>query len=169
MTRPPTVDQLRNLADRADRGALQPAEVALLRAAIDELAALRALAEPAPATPATTGAAEAEDLAGAYTPDPPIGCLTPAVAPDDTNAAKGALKQRAHQYLSTGCWHGDHAYCQSMTGLNGSKRPGECKFCHAPCECPCHQTGGSAAHNDGPTVAECRAADRRWPLQKAGE
>ncbi|MEH0631739.1 hypothetical protein [Streptomyces stelliscabiei] len=51
MTRPPTVDQLRNLTDRADRGPLQPAEVALLRAGIDELAAHRARSEPAPATP----------------------------------------------------------------------------------------------------------------------
>ncbi|MBE4735732.1 hypothetical protein [Streptomyces caniscabiei] len=63
MTRPPTVDQLRNLADRADRGPLQPAEVALLRAAIDELAALRALDEPAPATPAATQATGQPDPA----------------------------------------------------------------------------------------------------------
>lgn len=51
MTRPPTIAQLRNLADRADRARLQPAEVALLRAGINELAVHRALAEPAPATP----------------------------------------------------------------------------------------------------------------------
>lgn len=36
---PPTVDQLRNIADRADRGPLQPAEVARLRAGIEQLAA----------------------------------------------------------------------------------------------------------------------------------
>lgn len=46
-----------------------------------------------------------------------------------------------HRYLSTGCWHGDHAYCQSMTGLNGSKRPGECKHCQAKCTCGCHRPG----------------------------
>lgn len=25
------------------------------------------------------------------------------------------------------------------------------------------------AHNDGPSIAECRDADRAWPLQKTGE
>lgn len=43
-----------------------------------------------------------------------------------------------HVYLSTGCYHGDHAYCQSMTGLNGTKRPAVCKFCQASCRCECH-------------------------------
>lgn len=45
----------------------------------------------------------------------------------------------AHEYLSTGCLHGEHAYCQAKTGAVGIKRPGECKFCGAPCTCPCHQ------------------------------
>lgn len=53
-------------------------------------------------------------------------------------AAKRLTADDQHVYLSTGCWHGDHDYCQSMTGLNGAKRPGECKFCSAPCQCPCH-------------------------------
>ncbi|MDX3532508.1 hypothetical protein P1P75_40475 [Streptomyces sp. ID05-39B] len=44
-----------------------------------------------------------------------------------------------HAYLSTGCLHGDHAYCQGMTGLAGAKRPGECKFCRASCLCRCHR------------------------------
>jgi hypothetical protein len=44
-----------------------------------------------------------------------------------------------HRYLSTGCHHGDHAYCQAMTGLQGAKRPAECKHCGAPCVCACHQ------------------------------
>lgn len=39
MTQPPTLAQLRNLTDRADRGPLQPTEVARLRAGIDRLAA----------------------------------------------------------------------------------------------------------------------------------
>ena len=43
-----------------------------------------------------------------------------------------------HVYLSTGCLHGEHAYCQSMTGQQGEKRPGRCKFCDARCTCPCH-------------------------------
>lgn len=62
-------------------------------------------------------------------------------------AARGALEALtralnnpdAHVYLSTGCLHDDHDYCQSMTGLNGAKRPGECKKCGAKCICPCHQ------------------------------
>ncbi|MFD7868029.1 hypothetical protein [Streptomyces sp. NPDC059783] len=43
-----------------------------------------------------------------------------------------------HVYLSTGCLHGQHGYCQSMTGQQGRKRPAECKFCQARCICPCH-------------------------------
>lgn len=49
-----------------------------------------------------------------------------------------ATAATGHVYLSTGCWHGDHAYCQSMTGLNGAKRPASCKFCQASCRCGCH-------------------------------
>ena len=44
----------------------------------------------------------------------------------------------AHEYLSTGCLHGDHAYCQSKTGAAGPKTPGQCKFCATPCVCACH-------------------------------
>ena len=43
-----------------------------------------------------------------------------------------------HVYLSTGCLYGDHGYCQGMTGMNGAKRPGECKHCGARCVCGCH-------------------------------
>jgi hypothetical protein len=50
-----------------------------------------------------------------------------------------------HVYLSTGCLHGHHRYCQSMVGAQGDKRPGQCKFCDARCICPCHQ---SAAGGD---------------------
>lgn len=46
-----------------------------------------------------------------------------------------------HVYLSTGCLHGEHAYCQSMTGQQGEKRPGRCKFCDARCTCVCHNEG----------------------------
>ncbi|MEV2259161.1 hypothetical protein AB0J13_10935 [Streptomyces anulatus] len=48
------------------------------------------------------------------------------------------LTESGHVYLSTGCLHGEHAYCQSMTGQQGEKRPGRCKFCDALCTCPCH-------------------------------
>lgn len=47
-----------------------------------------------------------------------------------------------HLYLSTGCLHHDHAYCNNMTGLNGAKRPGECKHCGARCICACHTAPG---------------------------
>ncbi|MGW7053096.1 hypothetical protein [Streptomyces sp. NPDC054887] len=55
-----------------------------------------------------------------------------------------ALTRLAHQlgthhYLSTGCLHGDHAYCQGKTGLVGAKRPSRCKFCGSPCRCRCHE------------------------------
>lgn len=44
-----------------------------------------------------------------------------------------------HRYLSTGCLHGEHEYCQSNTGAAGTKTPAQCKFCKAPCICPCHE------------------------------
>ena len=44
-----------------------------------------------------------------------------------------------HVYLSTGCIHGDHDYCKSMTGLNGAKRPESCKGCGSRCICVCHE------------------------------
>jgi hypothetical protein len=44
----------------------------------------------------------------------------------------------AHEYLSTSCFHGNHTYCQSETGLIGNKVPARCKFCSAPCLCSCH-------------------------------
>ena len=44
-----------------------------------------------------------------------------------------------HTYLSTGCRHGDHTYCQNHTGQSGQKTPAQCKFCGSPCVCGCHQ------------------------------
>lgn len=49
-------------------------------------------------------------------------------------------EQDSHMYLSTGCLHGEHGYCQSNTGLAGAKTPAVCKFCKAPCVCACHRT-----------------------------
>lgn len=44
-----------------------------------------------------------------------------------------------HVYLSTGCLHGEHWYCQSPnTSVGHNKKPATCKFCDAPCICPCH-------------------------------
>jgi hypothetical protein len=46
-----------------------------------------------------------------------------------------------HIYLSTGCLHGDHTYCQvEARRYDGStKTAATCKFCAAPCICPCHR------------------------------
>lgn len=48
-------------------------------------------------------------------------------------------EREGHVYLSTGCLHGEHAYCQARTGAVGVKVPATCKFCAAPCVCPCHR------------------------------
>lgn len=48
-----------------------------------------------------------------------------------------------HIYLSTGCLHGRHDYCQAMSGNAGLKRPATCKFCNARCICHCHTTEDS--------------------------
>lgn len=50
-----------------------------------------------------------------------------------------------HVYLSTACLHDRHDYCADPLRADGNpKRPAECKFCAAPCVCPCH-------HDDDPT------------------
>jgi hypothetical protein len=56
-------------------------------------------------------------------------------------AALVTLLTGHHAYIATGCLHGDHGYCDSMTGLSGQKRPAECKGCRAKCICPHHMTG----------------------------
>lgn len=68
-----------------------------------------------------------------------------------------------HTYLSTACLHGEHGYCQHHTGLSGAKTPGVCKFCAAPCVCPCHETpADDAADASGVTrVPPPRAASSR--------
>lgn len=53
-----------------------------------------------------------------------------------TGPAGGAT---SHVYLSTGCLHGEHGYCQGKTGRVGAKAPAKCKFCDATCRCECHQ------------------------------
>lgn len=66
---------------------------------------------------------------------------------NDLRTRLAAALQRAshriagrHVYLSTGCLHHDHDYCQNMTGMQGTKRPGLCKHCDARCICRCHRT-----------------------------
>lgn len=55
--------------------------------------------------------------------------------------AYAAQHPDTHLYLSTGCLHGEHDYCQSTTGPAGTEPPAQCKWCDAPCICPCHQEG----------------------------
>lgn len=64
-----------------------------------------------------------------------------------------------HFYLSTSCHHGEHDYCKSDTveeliphwadggaeTFTRDKKPGECKFCFAPCICPCHREATDVA------------------------
>jgi hypothetical protein len=49
-----------------------------------------------------------------------------------------------HVYLSTGCLHGEHDYCQNKDGQAGPKAPASCKFCAAPCVCSCHELSASS-------------------------
>lgn len=53
----------------------------------------------------------------------------------------GYTEQSGHRYLSTGCRHGEHGYCQSNTGSQGDKLPAQCKFCGSKCVCSCHTPG----------------------------
>lgn len=57
-----------------------------------------------------------------------------------TTLTRYAHRRGIHHYLATSCLHGEHAYCQGETGKVGAKAPAECKFCQAPCSCPCHPT-----------------------------
>lgn len=55
-----------------------------------------------------------------------------------------------HVYLSTACLHGQHDYCNACTGVAGTKVPGTCKFCGAPCRCRhpgCHELGDDYARH----------------------
>jgi hypothetical protein len=57
-----------------------------------------------------------------------------------TTLTRLAHRTGHHHYLSTGCLHGDHAYCQNRHGQAGPKTPSSCKFCQARCVCRCHRT-----------------------------
>lgn len=58
-----------------------------------------------------------------------------------------------HVYLSTACLHGEHGYCQAVTGRCGSKTPAVCKFCSAPCVCRCHAP--ESGRERSPTCPNC--------------
>ncbi|MFI0262523.1 hypothetical protein ACH4OW_26180 [Streptomyces sp. NPDC017056] len=48
------------------------------------------------------------------------------------------VEEGFHRYLSTGCLHGEHGYCQGTAGRAGAKAPAQCKFCTARCVYGCH-------------------------------
>lgn len=77
------------------------------------------------------------------------------------------LAAAVHVYLSTGCLHGDHDYCQSTK--QGSKIPAECKFCAAPCVCLCHEIGyatpASAGAPEAPPKSDLQSAKCGCPTQ----
>lgn len=73
---------------------------------------------------------------GGYVTCPRIGCTEPWSA--STLLEHPARDKGTHRYLATSCHHGKHTYCQGTTGLAGAKTPAVCKFCGAPCICPCH-------------------------------
>lgn len=58
-----------------------------------------------------------------------------------------AYRHGHHTYLSTGCLHGDHAYCQTQARRydGTTKTAAVCKFCDegddhgGHCVCHCHQ------------------------------
>ena len=85
-----------------------------------------------------------------------------------TTVDNPATSSDPHIYLSTGCYHGDHAYCQNMTGLNGAKRPASCKKCGARCICPCHQQTEPPVHIGGGANAEdcpaCTGTNPPYPF-----
>ena len=68
-----------------------------------------------------------------------------------------ATSEKVHEYLSTGCWHGDmtlpdgrtgHEYCQGETGICGDKVPASCKFCLVRCSCECHEMTEKERNDD---------------------
>lgn len=61
--------------------------------------------------------------------------------PLDAAADPPQLPEHAtvHEYRSTSCLHGWHAYCSATDRGDGTvKEPARCKFCPAPCVCSCH-------------------------------
>jgi hypothetical protein len=91
--------------------------------------------EPCDGRPCAGTGCSHEQAAAALTAHDEAAGLYTAPAPAATEATTG------HVYLSTGCLHSHHDYCQNHTGHSGTKTPAQCKFCAAPCTCGCHQDG----------------------------
>lgn len=62
------------------------------------------------------------------------------ISGSDRPVYRSKLGDEYHDYLSTACLHGEHDYCSTATTRpdGTAKVPAQCKFCKAPCRCPCH-------------------------------
>jgi hypothetical protein len=143
----PTVADWETQKQRADEAeAQQRLTDAMRQQNLDAAAAAIQRAEQAEAAIARvrTLAVQSRDHSAAGLDDYQIGRHDLAVdiltALDEPTPAPAGTEETEHVYLSTGCIHGDHTYCKNMTGLNGAKRPGECKHCGTKCICGCHNT-----------------------------
>jgi hypothetical protein len=127
VTRPPTIAQLRNLADRAEHG-LTPDETARLREGIARLAEYEHTINW---HTTCTGCARILDS-----------CIRETERAEKAETALACIAAIAEEYPA-GI---DTALI--LEALPDAAKP---------------------RHDDGPTIAECRVADRRWPLQRNGE
>ncbi|WP_372344664.1 hypothetical protein [Streptomyces sp. KL116D] len=117
------IDELRDAVTALPAPADRPA---VLREAANGLAALGPLDSLVSAPAAWTEAIET------------LRRMADQIAEDDLRRMADDAQQAGHIYLSTSCLHGEHGYCAGGTGQAGAKTPAQCKFCAAPCICPCH-------------------------------
>jgi len=61
------------------------------------------------------------------------------------------VRQGAHDYLSTACWHGLHPRCRD-----------DCKFCAAECACRCHRAKSDDDNGGGSARSEITAFITEW-------
>ncbi|SOD80079.1 hypothetical protein SAMN06272781_6857 [Streptomyces sp. 1222.2] len=168
MTRPPTVDQLRNLADRAEHG-LTADEQARLR---DGIARLAEYEHTINWHTTCTGCARIldsciRDTERAERAEAALERVRKVLADRRTEVAE----READGMLPFGA--PGASWCDAVTVTcarveDALRTPAEPQGVPALDE-PAPATPAGPRHDDGPTVTECREADRRWPLQKAGE
>lgn len=149
MTRPPTIAQLRNLADRAATG-LTPDEQQRLR---DGLARLEhAEAERDELRKRVRLAHQARRLKEHQLDGIRRALCDIGVIQDDDPYSHADLEDVIRQL-----GHPDEQRASEPAALD--VRPADDTTPAEP----------APAHDGGPSVAECRDVDRRWPLQKTGE
>lgn len=155
----PTIAQLHNLTDRAGAG-LTADEQARLRAGVDRLEQaeaandrVRRLADRI--RRGVPWASNFDNLA-----DRIIRALDGEQPAPLTPDEEARLAQAGVDTPGCDCGH---------DGMGVSWHRDDCPWRRGVVDCPGRELPGPAAHNDGPSVEECRDADRRWPLQKTGE